>query len=484
MHQKKKPHSVGHPVTHTLTRRELLKYLGAASGSLLLASSRKFLTLPASANAGDGSAPANIILIIVDAVRSDHVSSYGYFRQTTPNLDNWFGDQGVRFDRAHASSVWTYPSNAAIFSGRDPVKTATIGWYDHFLPHDLGLLPEYLQAAGYYTAGFVTANFVSAARGFNRGFDVYDDSLTVGHPTSYRGVAEELNDLATAWLDTWTANSQPLFLLLYYFDPHTWYYAPPPYDYTLYDPTYTGPLTADVYADAQAVVAGDIVPTPRDIEHLHAIYDGEITYFDHYLGQMMSYLDNKQLLNNSLALLTADHGDSFGENDRWNHGGGLNHEELRVPMYMRYPGVIPAGHAVSEPVQGIDLVPSILDWTGLSIPAEIDGVTLRALAEDQFGSGPSRDLFFALDGATDPDLFSYWIAPRHDLRAMLREGWKYIHHVRHSELDELYLLNSSSQYETDNVIAQEPQRAAQMKAAIMEQYNLPVGESLIPAVFG
>lgn len=462
----------------------MLKYLGAASGSLLLPSTRKILTSPRSAaNAGDGSAPANIILIIVDALRSDHVSSYGYFRPTTPNLDDWFGDQGVRFNQAHASSVWTYPSNAAALSGRDPVKAGTAGWYDLTLPNDLGMLAEYLQAAGYYTAGFVTASFVTGARGFNRGFDIYDDSLTVGHPSSYRGVAEELNALATAWLDTWTANSQPLFLFLYYFDPHTWYYAPPPYDYTLYDPTYTGSLTADVYADAQLVVSGDIVPTPRDVEHLHAIYDGEITYFDHYLGQMMSYLDNKQLLNNSLALLTADHGDSFGENNRWNHAGGLNHEELRVPMFMRYPGVIPAGHVVPDPVQGIDLVPTILDWAGLSIPAAVDGISLRALAENQFG-GPSRDLFFALGGVTDPDHFAYWIAPRHDLRAMLRDGWKYIHHIRHSDLDELYLLNSASQYETDNVIAQEPQRAAEMKAAIMERYNLPVGESLIPAVFG
>jgi arylsulfatase len=473
MKQTKKPHS--------FTRRDLLKGLGAATGSLLLPSSRKSLAFPANLGQHRGTAPANIIMVIVDAVRSDHLSSYGYARQTSPNLDTWFGSQGARFDHSLSTTVWTYPSNAAILSGRSPSNTGTISWYSNALPGDVTLLSQYLQTAGYYTAGFVTTGFLRETRGFNRGFDYYDDSLTYNHPSSYRGVAEELNDLATAWLDNWSAYTQPLFLLLYYFDPHTWYYAPPPYD-TMYDPDYAGPLTAEVYADAQEVVAGNIIPTPEDIEHLKAIYDGEITYFDDYLHQMMSYLDNKQLLDNSLVLLTADHGDSFGEHGKWNHGGGLYHEELRVPLYMRYPGVIPAGHVVTDPVQGIDLVPSVLDWAGLSIPAEIEGISLRSLAENQF-SGLSRDLFFALDGLTDPGHYSHWISPRHHQRAIQRDGWKYIHHFRNSHLDELYLLNAASQYETDNVIESDPQRAQEMKGAILEYFNLPAAESLIPAVF-
>ena len=126
------------------------------------------------------------------------------------------------------------------------------------------------------TAGFVSAPFVRAApHGFGQGFQVYDDSVAYKSVLELSKLAESLNAAAQTWLASWVPGSQPLFLLLYYFDPHTWYNPPPPYN-TLYDSTYTGTLTPGVYRNGEDVVGGKVVPSARDVEHLLALYDGEI----------------------------------------------------------------------------------------------------------------------------------------------------------------------------------------------------------------
>jgi len=126
-------------------------------------------------------------------------------------------------------------------------------------------------------------------------------------------------------------------LYLYYFDPHVWYNPPAPYD-TLYDATYTGTLTADVYQDSRPVVEGNLILTPRDIEHLIALYDGSITYWDTHFGEMMAFLDSMGLLANSIVILTSDHGEMFGEHGLWAHRGSL-YEEIPQPTQ---PMVLPA----------------------------------------------------------------------------------------------------------------------------------------------
>lgn len=414
--------------------------------------------------------PRNIVWIGADALRADHVSAYGYSRQTTPNLDAWIGHQGVRFQNASTVTPWTFPASAAMMTGHTP-SAYGLDWDHTNLPNTAHTIAEYLQSAGYHTVGFVSAPYVRAKYGFSRGFDIYDDRIGSGHPTSAHGQANEMNDLILDWLARSNLpGQQPLFLYLYYFDPHTWYDPVPPYD-TLYDPDYTGSMTAKVYADGRDATEGKVVPTARDVEHLFALYDGEITYWDYYLGQILTALDERKLLDQTLVIMTADHGDMFGEHNLWTHGNCLYEELLRVPLLMRFPGVIQPGLVVDAPVQNMDIMPTILDWAGIPAQEQLHGVSLRALAQGAKNVA-ERDVFSELPGVTDPRNWAYWLAPRDQLFSIRRGSWKLIHHANAPEADELYQLSPSSPYETENQLASLPDLAEELRQAVRAHFAL------------
>jgi arylsulfatase A-like enzyme len=423
---------------------------------------------------GTISSTPHVILIIVDALRSDHVSAYGYGRATTPNLDALVADQGIHFQNATTTSPWTCPANAAVMTGRNP-SSLGVSWENtaNSIPEQEHTLAEYLHQAGYYTAGFANTYCVKGQLGFDQGFDLYDDSLS-SHTSSNKARAEQVNLGVMNWLsNTWTtqlSGTRPLFLFIYYFDPHTWYDPLPPYD-TLYDATYTGTLTAAVYRDGQDVVSGQITPTARDVEHLIALYDGEITYWDTYLGQMLAYLQDIHLLDNALVAITADHGELFGEHERWAHGNSIYEEVVRVPLLLRYTDVISPGLIVETPVQNMDLLPTILDLIGLPVPDNLHGFSLRSLVTGG-SSHVARDTFSEVDALNDPSHSLYWIAPRTDIRSIRNAKWKLIHHVGQWDADELYLLQTSSPYETDNLLLVEPDRARELRQELLDWFDI------------
>jgi len=422
----------------------------------------------------------NVVLVIIDALRSDHVSANGYARPTTPHLDSLIADQGVTFLDAVSSAPWTFPANAALMTGRQPSHLGATG--EHLadtLPIEVETLAEYLHEAGYYTAGFVSNGFVRGGLGFSRGFDHFDDSLHQ-RPTSNKATATEVTSLVTGWLQTtWAptvSGSQPLFLFVYYVDPHSWYTPPPPYD-TVYDSTYTGTLTADVYGDGQDVVSGKIVPTERDIQHLIALYDGAITYWDVYFDVLMARLQAMGLLSNTLVVVTADHGQMFGEHSKWIHANSLYEEVIRVPLLMRYTGVISAGLSVSMPVQSMDLMPTILDYAGIPIPPGLHAISLRPLAQGQAVS-TTRSIYSEMEGFGSVAHFLQWIAPQDDLRSIQRGDSKLIHDLADLNKDELYTLRPATMYETDNLLPAESALAKDMREELwgwfgIRRVNLP-----------
>ncbi len=420
----------------------------------------------------DANAP-NIVLIVVDALRADHMSAYGYKRQTTPFIDSFIAAQGVRFQHATTSAPWTFPSNAALLTGYSPTSLGA-NWTmaEHSLPAKFTTLAEYLHSAGYYTAGFVSAYYMGKQHGITQGFDYFDESL-IARPRSQPS-GSDLTNQASTWLqNTWVPQikgKQPLFLFLYYYDPHTWYMPPSPYD-TRFDSTYTGTLTGEVYQDAQPVLSGAITPTPRDIEHLIALYDGEIAYTDAQIQQMINTLQNNGALDNALIALTADHGEMFGEHGKWTHTSSLYEEVLRVPLLLRYPGVIPAGQVVDTPVQTMDLLPAVLEWTGVAVPEGLDAVSLRGLALGQPASG-SRPVYSEVEPLTDPNHPSYIWAPRVPLRAVRSGEWKLINQFTDGGGQELYRLNSSSPYETTNLVGNEPQRVIELWQSLRQYFLL------------
>jgi arylsulfatase A-like enzyme len=424
----------------------------------------------------------NIIFIMVDATRADHVSAYGYGRNTTPNLDSWLANQGAIFTQATVPTPWTYPTNAANFTGRRP-STLGVTWADDTssIPTSEMLLPEYLQGNGYYTAGFVAAHYQRAHYGFNQGFNVYQEHIG---SSTHNLPAEQLNSEVINWLDTtWTpilSGTQPLFLYVYYFDPHTWYTPPPPYD-TLYDSTYTGTLTADVYQHGYDVVSGHITPTQRDIEHLIALYDGEITYWDVYLGQLLTHLDGLGVLEHSILVLSSDHGQMFGEHGKWLHRNSLYEEVLRVPLVMRYTDVISPGLVITTPVQTIDIMPTLLEWIGLPQPGNLDGLSLASLIQGQ-GMTETHPIFSEQDPVADPNHSAYWIAPHAQLYAVREGNWKFIHQIGLPLQDGLYEIQPASLYEPENLINQEPETAESLYQLMVNELNLPTEFTFLPVV--
>lgn len=426
--------------------------------------------------------PPNIILVMVDALRADHVSGYGYGRSTTPNLDTLIINQGVRFTQASAPGSWTFPSNGALLTSHMPsqIEMSITGDVTAVSDNEL-LLAEYLHNTGYYTAGFIGAYFLRAQYGFAQGFDHYVEQVGGG---ANRTRAEQINTLAFDWLDnTWSpvlSGTQPLFLYLYYFDPHTWYNPPAPYD-TLYDSTYTGTLTAELYQDGQDVVSGLITPNDRDITHLLALYDGEITYWDVYFGQLMTHLDNLGLLDNSIIIVTSDHGQMFGEHGKWTHRNSLYEEVVRVPLLIRYTGVVTAGLVVTTPVSTIDIMPTLLEWLTIPTPGNLSGASLIPLMAGTAVT-PTRPIYSEMAGTTNPTAPDYWIAPRFDLRAIRLDDWKYIYEVAFPGDNELYQVQPTSQYEVDNVINSEPAMAAFLHQSVRDYFDLPTDYLFLPTI--
>lgn len=426
--------------------------------------------------------PPNIIFIVVDALRADHVSSYGYTRPTTPNLDSWIADQGALFSDTTAASSWTNPSNGAMLTSQLPSSIDTV-WSDmqRSLPEDEVLLAEYLHDAGYYTAGFVSNWWLRAMFGYDQGFDVYQN--TTGENATR---AFAINGLAVDWLDINLAKlqsgGQPLFLFLYYLDPHTWYDPPPPYD-VMYDNTYTGSLTAEIYGHGKEVVAGNIVPSERDIEHLLALYDGEITHWDFYLGQMFEYLQAKGVLQNSIIVVTSDHGQMFGEHGKWIHRNSLYEEVLRIPLLFRYTGTVGAGQVLDTPVSNMDITPTLLDMAGIPVPGGMQGQSLLPLM--QGGAAPdSREIFSEMDGETDPNSDGYWIAPHTNLYSVKQNGWKLIHAQEAPQEDQLFEVRPNSIYEGDNLAGDETQKRNALFSILQDEFGVPTNFLFLPLVEG
>ena len=198
--------------------------------------------------------------------------------------------------------------------------------------------------------------------GYDQGFDVYTHTEGDNRNTAVPSMSWP------NWLagneNTLDESSKPLFLFLYYYDPHSWYDPPPPFD-TLYDPSYTGFLTPEIFGHGHDVVSGKITLNERDLEYLIALYDGEIAYWDQQFGLMLDDLESRGLLENSLIVLTSDHGQMFGEHGKWVHRNSLYEEVLRVPLLFRQSGVLPQGQVFDMPVDHLDVTPTLLQLAGI-----------------------------------------------------------------------------------------------------------------------
>ena len=317
----------------------------------------------------------NLLLIAIDSLRRDHMSLYGYHRLTTPHLAR-FAEQGTMFRRPFSPSVPTTPAYASMLTGRDCFGTGVVG-LRHKGDVAAPMLPEILERAGYSTCcvGF-------PGNPASRGFRTYLEYEGWGDaPGGAMPKAHALNEVAVPYLRTAAAGGDPFFLFLRHMDPHSPYLPPAPFDRLFYEGDELDPANRSLdrlYAFApfadyfRSWFPGKVT----DARFVDSLYDGAVAYMDAAIGRLFTVLDELGLTENTVVVVTADHGETLNEHECWYDHHGLYDSNLVVPLIIRAPGKLPAGARVDPWVQTRDMTPTMLDLLGVDAGLEFDGRSL------------------------------------------------------------------------------------------------------------
>jgi arylsulfatase A-like enzyme len=248
------------------------------------------------------------------------------------------------------------------------------------LPDGLTTIAAELRKGGYQTAAIIVNPCASSKYGFNRGFDMFDDNsiqLAAGLgdlDLNNNLVSDKLTQYAVKWLKSGRQRNRPFFLYLFYFDPHYDYMPPSPYDGMFTDPDYYGGQDGSKITTLEGKML-----SKADKEQIIGLYDGEIRFTDDQIKILLDTLRSMNLLDDSLLVITGDHGEEFWEHDGVAHGHTLYDELLRVPLIIHWPKEIKPKQIIGKQVSLIDLMPTILDMAGLPIPRQCRGQSLVPL---------------------------------------------------------------------------------------------------------
>lgn len=309
----------------------------------------------------------NVLFIVVDAMRPDHMSAYGYDKPTTPFFAEFFRD-GLTFLHHQVNAPWTRPSTASMLTGLYPSQHRTQTDQSK-LPDDIRTLAQDLAAAGYQTAAVVGNGNASSVAGLDRGFQHYVDTQTHwdGLPAASDVYAEALD-----WLATKRDPKKPWFLFLFVVDPHDPYHAPPEYEKAWLPKGFTGEPRRRAHWEYQ----NDYPPAERDA--MIAVYDAAIRYTDDQTRAFFKKLQERRLLASTSVVVTADHGDGFGEHGYYLHAHHHFDEIIRVPLMIKSRALPGSGH-VFHLTQSVDLLPTIVSWAGVAPRAGLAGANFGTL---------------------------------------------------------------------------------------------------------
>jgi arylsulfatase A-like enzyme len=357
----------------------------------------------------------NVLWISLDTLRADRLSCYGNTRETSPAIDA-LAAEGVLFERALSSSSWTLPAHASMLSGL-PISVHGACYKVH--PEVRGtFVAESMRAAGYATGGFYAQKFLERGY-FSLGFETWERAGSQieqrralreqweaahlagdekekkrllkehhEHLERIRPEAGEGVDQVLAWLDEnrRTDGERPFFLFVHVFDIHSPYAPPAPYD-RMFDPDYEGDIER-VVVRGQRPGPGEVpVPhpdeDPQGFQRALDLYDGEIAWVDSQIERLLTHLETLGVADDTLVVLTSDHGDEFFEHGQTGHSKTLLRESVHVPLVLRLPEALPRGLRVDEPVSIVDIAPTVLSLTGVESLAPLPGVDLARLARGE-----------------------------------------------------------------------------------------------------
>ncbi len=313
----------------------------------------------------------NVLLIAIDTLRADHLSCYGYSRLTSPRIDR-LASQGVRFVSCFSPHIPTHPAFTTLHTGVDVFQHQVVAHGGTVEPdRSIPLLAEVLKARG-----FLTVSVDNLGRWFTRGFDAVLPYRWSTDPTAAWRKAEAVNAQALTALDLVAGQSRPWFLFVHYWDPHTPYLPPPPFDRMFYggdpfDPTNRSMEPVFAFEPFRAYFE-QWMGGVTDIRFPVAQYDAEIAYVDTALEHLLGRLSELGLDEETLIVLVADHGEVMDEHEGYFDHHGLYDANVRVPLILRLPERLPAGRVVDAFVQLFDVAPTILDLIGASdVPRDL-----------------------------------------------------------------------------------------------------------------
>jgi len=338
----------------------------------------------------------NVLFISIDTLRSDHLGAYGYARPTSPNIDH-LARAGALFTTSYSQASSTVPTHASLFTGRYPFQHRTFG-YKNALPAEERTLAEYLGEHGYRTLAITSSIRFIEGSGFEQGFQSYKVLLGSKNLRTHKVIDTVLAALSKD-------SEQPLFAFAHFFDPHA-PYTPP------------GRLDRQWYSGVEEVKPKDTAkflqshrqPTrfvaPATLDFLKALYDGEILFLDGELGRLFSWVDGHRSPRTTLVVVTADHGEEFKEHGGLSHAVNLHEELLRVPLIFYWPSKIPSELVVQQPVQSVDVFPTIVDLLRLPLPDGLVGHSYAAVLRGEAAAPEDpRELILAQE---NPDTWAIY----------------------------------------------------------------------------
>lgn len=328
----------------------------------------------------------NVLLVVLDTLRADRLGCYGYERPTSPRIDAISRD-GVLFERAWSAAPWTLPSHASLFSSLHAVEH---GVFDASvrLPEEAETIAEVLFNAGYDTAAFTEAGYVRPELGLAQGFQRFRCALAE---------VNETFDGAADWIE---GQERPFFAFVHTYKVHTPYDPEGPARELLVRP-YDGPLPENARVDDVPAAHKAHDYTAEDARYLSDLYDAEIRELDDAFGDFMDRLRRAGALENTLVVITADHGEEFAEHGQFNHSNSLYEEQLRVPLILLPPGPGTfASLSGDVPAMAVDIAPTIAQVADAPVPPGWSG---RSLLEPRGGGDedPSRWVLYRPSGSQE-----------------------------------------------------------------------------------
>ncbi len=302
----------------------------------------------------------NVVLVIVDTLSAKHLGCYGYYRDTSPTIDS-LAATGVRFQNCQAQAPWTLPGMASIFTGLTE-RSHGCSHYDgfsHGLDPEMATLTTILKEQGYSTTALVNVGYLGEPFGISKGNDLF----------WYNADGSDNADLTVDTLLKYFNSNQvaePFFVTIHLFDPHLPYEPSAPFD-TLFKRSGTCGIT-----EWPAI---EMCQDSTLIEHLTAMYDSEIRWTDSQLSRLIAGMREKDLTDNTLFILIADHGEEFMQHGDWGHAHNLYQQALHVPLILTGPGIEP-GTVISQNVGQYDVLPTVLKYLDIPVPDHVEGINI------------------------------------------------------------------------------------------------------------